>query len=75
MPGLSSAGHSPAQNAKWYRDVKAAWHPGITFRIRRENAGLMQAKLAGLSGLAVSNIFDIENGQRPVGLAVAKNLP
>jgi len=66
--------HVPAQSAKWYRDVKASWHPGITLRIRRENAGITQAKLAELTGLAVSNISAIENGRRPVGLAVAKKL-
>ena len=65
---------APAQSTKWYRDVKAAWHPGITLRIRRENAGLTQAKLAELTGLAVSNISAIENGRCPVGLAVAKKL-
>jgi DNA-binding XRE family transcriptional regulator len=66
--------HVPAQSSKWYRDVKAAWHPGVTLRIRRENAGLTQAQLAGLTGLAVSNISAMENGRRPVGLAVAKKL-
>jgi DNA-binding XRE family transcriptional regulator len=70
----NSSEHVPAQSAKWYRDVKVAWHPGVTLRIRRENAGLTQAQLARLTGLAVSNISAIENGRRPVGLAVAKKL-
>jgi DNA-binding XRE family transcriptional regulator len=59
---------------KWYKDTKAAWHPGITLRIRRENAGLTQARLAQLAGLTVSNISAMENGRRPIGLAVAKRL-
>jgi transcriptional regulator with XRE-family HTH domain len=58
----------------WYRETKAGWHPGITLRIRRENAGMTQAELASRTGLAVSNISAIENGRRRVGLAVAKKL-
>ena len=73
-----SAAHSvstvSAQSANWCRDIKVVWHQGITLRIRRENAGPTQARLAGLSGLAVSNISAMENGRRPVGLAVAKKL-
>ncbi len=42
------------QDSKWYRDVKDSWHSGITLRVRRENAGLTQAQLAGMIGLAVS---------------------
>lgn len=62
------------QDSKWYRDVKSSWHPGVTLRIRRENAGLTQAQLAGMTGLAVSNISAYENERRSMGLAVAKRL-
>ena len=62
------------QDSKWYRDVKSSWHPGITLRIRRENAGYTQAMLAGMTGLAAANISAIENGRRSMGLIVAKKL-
>ena len=62
------------QASKWYRDVKSSWHPGITLRIRRENAGYTQAQLADLTGLAAANISAIENGRRSMGLNVAKKL-
>ena len=74
MSAERSVSTAPAQSVKWYRDMKAVWLPGITLRNRRENAGLTQARLAGLSGLAVSNISAIEYGRRPVSLAVAKKL-
>lgn len=62
------------QSSKWYRDVKSSWHPGITLRIRRENAGYTQAQLADMAGLAAANISAIENGRRSMGLIVAKKL-
>ncbi|MCE5257128.1 MAG: helix-turn-helix transcriptional regulator [Spirochaetaceae bacterium] len=62
------------KNSKWYRDVKNSWHPGVTLRIRRENAGLTQAQLAAMTDLATSNISAYENGHRSMGLAVAKRL-
>ena len=62
------------QNSKWYRDVKSSWHPGITLRIRRENAGYTQVQLANMTGLAAANISSIENGRRSMGLIVAKKL-
>jgi len=77
VPDIALQGDSqyiPVQETKWYREVTASWHPGITLRIRRENAGLTQADLARRTGLAVSNISAIENGRRSVGLAVAKKL-
>ncbi|HQB06980.1 MAG TPA: helix-turn-helix transcriptional regulator [Rectinema sp.] len=62
------------EDSAWYREVKASWYPGITLRIRRENAGLTQAELAAMTGLTVSNISAYENGHRTMGLAVAKRL-
>jgi DNA-binding XRE family transcriptional regulator len=67
-------GYILATNSKWYRGVKGSWHPGIALRIRRENAGLSQAALAKLAGIAVSNISAMENGRRTVGLIIAKKL-
>jgi len=61
-------------DSKWYRDVKATWHPGINLRIRRENAGYTQAQLADNAGIAAANISAIENGRRSMGLNVAKKL-
>ena len=62
------------EDSAWYREVKTSWYPGITLRIRRENAGLTQAELAAMTDLTVSNISAYENGHRPMGLAVAKRL-
>jgi DNA-binding XRE family transcriptional regulator len=62
------------KDTKWYKETKGAWHPGITLRIRRENAGMTQAQLARATGLAVSNISAMENGKRSIGLAVARKL-
>ncbi len=62
------------QDPKWYRDVKSSWHPGITLRIKRENAGYTQVRLANITGLAAANISSIENGRRSMGLIVAKKL-
>ncbi len=67
-------GYVLATESKWYRDVKGSWHPGIPLRIRRENAGLSQAALAKLAGIAVSNLSAMENGRRAVGLIIAKKL-
>ncbi len=69
-----TGGYVNAKDTKWYKETKAAWHPGITLRIRRENAGMTQAQLAQASGLAISNISAMENGKRPIGLAVARKL-
>lgn len=74
LSGDSAEGYMKATDSKWYKETKAAWHPGITLRIRRENAGLTQAQLAKATGLAVSNISAMENGRRSVGLAIAKKL-
>ena len=73
-PKDPSAGYVKAQNTKWYKATKAKRHPGISLRIRRENAGLTQAQLSELTGLAVSNISAIENGHRSIAMAVAKKL-
>jgi DNA-binding XRE family transcriptional regulator len=70
---LSDGFISPHESG-WYQDVKRSWHPGITLRIRRENAGLTQAQLSRMTGLAVANISAIENGRRSMGLNVAKKL-
>jgi DNA-binding XRE family transcriptional regulator len=61
-------------DSKWYQEVKASWHPGVTLRIRRENAGLTQAQLADMTGIAIANISAYENGRRTMGLSVAKRL-
>lgn len=71
---IPDEGYVLATESKWYRDVKGSWHPGITLRIRRENAGLSQAALAKLAGIAVSNLSAMENGRRAVGLIIAKKL-
>lgn len=63
-----------AKESAWYKKTKAAWHPGITLGIRRENAGFTQKQLSEATGLAVANISAIENGKRNIGLAVAKKL-
>lgn len=60
--------------APWYKEVKSSWHPGVTLRIRRENAKLTQAQLGSITDLAVANISAIENGRRNIGLAVARRL-
>ncbi len=62
------------EDTPWYREVKSSWHPGVTLRIRRENAKLTQAQLGSMTGLATANISAIENGRRAIGLAVAKRL-
>jgi DNA-binding XRE family transcriptional regulator len=61
-------------DSRWYRETKAAWHPGINLRIRRENVGYTQAQLAKTAGVAAANISAIENGRRAMGLNVAKKL-
>ncbi|MFA6007958.1 MAG: helix-turn-helix transcriptional regulator [Candidatus Shapirobacteria bacterium] len=67
-------GFTSPQDSKWYQNVKSSWHPGITLRIRRENAGYTQAQLANMAGLAAASISAIENGRRSMGLIVAKKL-
>ncbi len=71
---LYEKGFIAPEDSKWYRDVKAAWHPGISLRIRRENAGLTQAQLANMTNIAAANISAIENGRRSMGLNVARKL-
>ncbi len=58
----------------WFREIRDAWHPGDTIRIRRENAGMTQAELAAKSAIAFPNISAIENGKRAVGPRTAKKL-
>lgn len=65
-------GYVSFKESKWYRDVKSSWHPGVTLRIRRENAGYTQAALASMTGIAAANISAIENGHRSMGLNAAK---
>jgi DNA-binding XRE family transcriptional regulator len=60
-------GLHPAIAAQEYDIIQG--RPAINSR-----AGLSLVQLAGLTGLAVSNISAIENGRRPVGLTVAKKL-
>ena len=58
----------------WFREIRDAWHPGDTIRIRRENAGMTQAELAAKSAIPFPNISAIENGKRAVGPRTAKKL-
>ena len=60
------------KESTWYRDVKSSWHPGVTLRIRRENAGYTLAALASMTGIAAANISAIENGRCSMGLNAAK---
>jgi DNA-binding XRE family transcriptional regulator len=71
-PATSDEGFVSPEDQSWYTEIKKSWHPGISLRIRRENAGITQVMLAELTGIAVSNISAIENGHRPLGLAVAR---
>jgi predicted transcriptional regulator len=60
------------EDSKWYRDVKSSWHPGVTLRNSRENAGYTQAALAFMPGIAAANISAIENGRRSMAVNAAK---
>jgi DNA-binding XRE family transcriptional regulator len=58
----------------WFKEMQAKHHPGITIRIRRENADMTQADLSEKSGVPVPNISAIENGKRSVGARTARRI-
>jgi plasmid maintenance system antidote protein VapI len=59
----------------WYRSVKAAMAPGDILRICRETRKLTQMELGRrLGGIARQQISNMENGIRPISLAMAKKL-
>jgi len=48
--------------------------PGKILKVYRDNAGLTLEQLAKMTGIAKSNLSQIENDKRNVGLKTAKRL-
>ena len=64
-----------AFESDWYKTVKAAMMPGDALKIYRENHKLTQAALGKmLGGIPRQQVSNMENGIRPISLAMAKKL-
>ena len=63
-------------DSDWYKKEKkdSEEHPWKMIQAYRWKKGLTQAKLADKAGMRRESISLIENGKRPIGLAVAKKL-
>lgn len=58
---------------QWYRSVKASMTPGDYLRSHRERMQLTQAELGKrLGGIPRQHISNMERGNRPISLKVAK---
>lgn len=59
----------------WYRSIKDTMTPGDTLRVHRETRQLTQAELGKrLGGIPRQQISNMENGSRPISVAMAKRL-
>jgi DNA-binding XRE family transcriptional regulator len=64
-----------ATGTDWYKGVKANMGPGDYLRIYRENKGMTQSKLGeALGGVPRQHISNMERGQRPISLKMARKL-
>lgn len=64
-----------AFESEWYKTVKAAMTPGDALKIYRENNKLTQTALGEmLGGIPRQQVSNMENGIRPVSIAMAKKL-
>ncbi len=62
-------------DTQWYKDMKKDMHPGRFLRVYRENKGLTQAELGkALGGIPRQHISNTENGNRAIGLKMARQL-
>lgn len=58
----------------WYRSRQTSMTPGKRLRLYRHNAGLTQARLSELTGIAKGNLSQMEHDKRPLGKIVAQRL-
>ena len=56
------------------KDINSKMSAADVLAIRRENKGLTQKQLSELTGIAVPNISQMENGSREIGKGNAKKL-
>jgi transcriptional regulator with XRE-family HTH domain len=64
-----------AFESEWYKTVKAAMTPGDALKIYRENNKLTQTALGKmLGGIPRQQVSNMENGIRPISIAMAKKL-
>lgn len=56
------------------KDIKEKMTAADVLSIRRENKGLTQKQLSEMTGIAVPNISQMENGSRKIGKVNAKKL-
>jgi DNA-binding XRE family transcriptional regulator len=59
--------------SEWFKTISKRITPGAVVRTYRENLNLTQQKLADKAGVHGSSyISDIENGRRPISIALVK---
>ena len=56
------------------KDIESKMTAADVLSIRRENKGITQKKLSEVTGIAVPNISQMENGSRKIGKVNAKKL-
>ncbi len=63
-----------ASQSEWFRNLEQSLTPGDVLAVRRDNAGITQARLSELTGLPESHISGMETGSRPIGKKNARKL-
>lgn len=56
------------------KNIEAKMSAADVLSIRRENKGITQKQLSEITGIAIPNISQMENGSRKIGKANAKKL-
>lgn len=63
-----------AEDSLVLKDIEKNMNASDVLLIRRENKGLTQKELSELTGIAIPNISQMENGKRKIGKINAKKL-
>lgn len=64
----------PVDESGWYREIKSSMTAGDTVKADRGLRGWTQKKTAGLLGISVQNLSEIERDVRPVSRKMAVKL-
>lgn len=63
-----------SENSSVLKEIESKMSAGDVLSIRRENKNMTQKQLSELTGIAIPNISQMENGSRKIGKESAKKL-
>ncbi len=72
--GYDMEGTVPIEEIDWYKEMEEKVKSGDVLHVYRDNANLSLSQLSEKTGIAKSNLSEMEHNKRAIGVKIAKKL-